>query len=399
MPIASTAITARRVKAELITAPYFGKARDVPSAHPGDMIRSLLRAIAALAFAALIAPVAPSASPAPGIAYDEIVRVLVSATPPPPGTFAADEAAVAANPAPLATPAAEPHRRGMLGTLAASVLARTGLAHPAAGEAASNGVEDALRRSLGLSFETLADAMDTFVEPRLLRYAYWNGWERVDDVAARTATIRKCDLDQVITLDLASKTYRVSAPDEEPSAVPARAPSHRGREADDTPGTVVVALHETTTSLGTLRIENQAAQGYDTTTTVATTQATGSCRDGGATIRTVQYLGPLQRPTVNACPIDPALLPEDAAGTVTRATSGGCRPTFTARRSGPTPPSTRLALYSLVELRGRGDEAHGTPGSASDQDFAFLTERGNLRPLGPADADLFAIPPGFTQAR
>jgi hypothetical protein len=365
------------------------------------MIRSLLRAIAALAFAALIAPVAPSAAPAPGIAYDEIVRVLVSATPPPPGTFAADATAVAANPAPLATPAAEPHRRGMFGTLAASVLARTGLAHPASGEAAPNAVEDALRRSLGLSFETLANATDAFTEPRLLRYAYWNGWERVDDVAAQTATIRKCDLGQVVTLDLARKTYRVWEPDEEPSAVPPRVPAHPGREADDDTagGTVVVALHETTTSLGTLRIENQPAQGYETTTTVATTQATGSCRDGGATIRTVQYLGPLQRPTVKACPIDSGPLPEDAAGTVTRTTSGGCRPTFTAQRSGPTPPSTRLSLYSLVGFSGRGDDAHGKSGNTSDQDFAFLTERGNLRPLGPSDADLFAIPPGFAEAR
>src|ERR1700676_2838650 len=58
------------------------------------LFRSLLRVVAAVAFAALIAPVVPSAAPPPGLAYDEIVRVVVNATPPPPGNFQSDLAAV-----------------------------------------------------------------------------------------------------------------------------------------------------------------------------------------------------------------------------------------------------------------------------------------------------------------
>jgi hypothetical protein len=367
------------------------------------MVRSLVRAIAAVAFAALIAPATPSAATAPGIAYDEIVRVLVTATPPPPGNFQADLAAVPTSPAPPSEHPA-PRRRGVLGALEATVLRGTGdeTARDAAGGTASNAAADAMRRSLGLSFDALASAMRAFAEPRLLRYAYWNGWVRVDDVAAQTATIRKCDIGQVITLDLARKTYRVSSPDEEPTPAPAPpAPSRRGRgEAEDSaaPGTVAVDLRETTTSLGPLRIENEPASGYDTTTSVATSGATGSCRNGGATIRAVQYLAPLERPTVNACPILPAPLPENAAATLTRTRGGVCRPTFIAHRSGPTPPSTRLPLYSLVTFDDSNESSPGSRRSDIEPSFAFLTERGNLRPLGPAEADRFAIPAGFTQS-
>jgi hypothetical protein len=370
------------------------------------MVRSLVRAIAAFAFAALIAPATPSAAPAPGIAYDEIVRVLANATPPPPGNFQADLAALAASPAPVALDTPAPRRRGMLGALAGAVLGGAGaggIAGAAAGEAASNAMEDAVRGSLGMQFGALAGAMRGFLEPHLMRYAYWNGWVRIDDVVAQTATIRKCDAGQVVTLDLARKTYRLYSPDTEPApATAAAAPpaARRGRAPNEdpaAPGTAVVTLGETTTSLGTLRIESQPATGYDTTTSVAMTQATGSCRDGSAAIRTVQYLAPLGRPTVNACPIRPALLPENASAAVTR-TSGGCRPTFSAHRSGPASPSNRLALYSLVTLSGTAGAppAPQQPGTAPP--LGFLTERGNLRALGASDAGLFAIPSDFTKS-
>src|SRR5260370_21174491 len=72
------------------------------------MLRSVLRASAALAFAALIAPAAPSAAPPPGLAYDEILRVVVNAPAPPPGSFQAEVAAVH-SPSPAAT--APPRKR------------------------------------------------------------------------------------------------------------------------------------------------------------------------------------------------------------------------------------------------------------------------------------------------
>jgi hypothetical protein len=368
------------------------------------MVRSLIRAIAAFAFAALIAPATPSAAPAPGIAYDEIVRVLANATPPPPGSFQADLAALGASPAPLAAATPAPRRHGLLGALAGAVLTggnAGGVAGALAGDAASNALEESVRASLGGQFAALAGTMRGFLEPHLMRYAYWNGWVRIDDTTTQTATIRKCDAGQVVTLDLAHKTYRLFTPDTEPTRAPAVPPAqHHGRPQTvdaGAPGTAVVELGETTTSLGTLRIENQPTTGYDTTTSVAMTHATGSCREGTAALRTVQYLSALGRPIVNACPIHAAPLPENASTAVTTMT-GGCRPTFTAHRSGPTPPSTRLALYSLVTFTGASGASAPPQVNGGAPSLGFLTERGNLRALGSADAGLFAIPGDFTKS-
>src|SRR5665213_1446348 len=237
------------------------------------MLRSLLRAGAALAFAALIAPGVPSAAPGPGLAYDEIVRVIVNATPPPPGSFQADLAALPPGPA---------SRRG----------------RPPPGD-------------------------------------------------------------------------------------------------PPPPGTAVATLTEATRPLGAQLIENQKATGYDTATTFAVRGSTGSCHDGGATIETVQYLPALARPTVNLCPLRRAPLPTTAGEAIAPAVVGGCRPTFTANRTGPTPPANRLALYSLVTFTRAG----ATPAPAAQgSGIGFLTERGNLKTLGQADLELFSVPPGYAKA-
>jgi hypothetical protein len=374
------------------------------------MLRSLLRASAALAFAALIAPAEPSAAPTPpppaGLAYDEIVRVVVNATPPPPGNFQADLAAATSPQAVAASPTPAPKKRGIgLGTIA-GVLAGGGGAGDVAGavaaNAVSNAMENAMEASLGAQFGALAAATRSFLSPHVLRYAYLNGWERVDDVTAQTATIRKCDAGQVITLNLAAKTYAVYDPSAEPTpaAAPAPAPRRgRAQPADPAaPGTAVATLTEATRPLGTVRFDNVPAGGYDTATTFAVRQATGSCRDGGATIDTVQYLSAYQRPTVRSCPVRRAPVPQTASEAVT--TSGGCRQTFSANRSGPVPPANRLALYALVTFSGNGPGASPAPqpSPAGAGGIGFLTERGNVRTLRAADAGLFSVPAGFAKA-
>jgi hypothetical protein len=369
------------------------------------MLRSLLRVTAALAFAGLIAPGVPSAAPGPGIAYDEIVRVVVNATPPPPGNFQADLAALNSPQALAASPTPAPRKRGInLGNIA-SVIASGGsaggVAGAVAGNVAANAMENAVQNSLGAQFGDLAAVARNFLSPHLMRYAYWNGWERVDDVTAQTSTIRKCDAGQVIHLDLAAKTYAVYDPNAEPTPTPAppRPPRGRGQPQPgepQQPGTAVVSLTEATRPLGAQMLENQKATGYDTTTTFATAQSTGSCHDGSASIETVQYLSTIPRPTVNMCPIRRAPLPTTASEAIAPPPSGGCRPTFSANRTGPTPPSSRLALYSLVTF-GAGNGATPAP-AAGGNGLGFLTERGNLKTLGPADAGLFSVPQGFTKS-
>jgi hypothetical protein len=365
------------------------------------MLRSLLRASAALAFAALIAPAVPSAAPPPGLAYDEIVRVVVSATPPPPGSFQADVAAINA-PAPTASAPARKRGIGGLVNVAGAVLSGGGagsVAGAVAGEVVATTMENALEQSIGAQFGALGAAARGFLQPHLLRYAYWNGWERVDDVGAQTATIRKCDIGQVIRLDLARATYSVYTPDTEPTAAPAApAPARRGRPAADPgqPGTMVADLTEATTTLGPLRIENQATTGYNATTTFTTTQSTGSCRDASASIRTVEYFSNVTQPTVTSCPLRRPALPRTAGEVVTTPT-GGCRPTFTFHRSGPTPPTTKLALYALVSFSGGASPAPQPAGSPAAGGVGFLTERGNLKTLGPADAGVFEVPANFSR--
>jgi hypothetical protein len=366
------------------------------------MVRQLIRTSAAIAFAALLAPAVPEAAPAPGLQYDEIVRIVVNGSPPPPGQFQADLAAVhSATPVPVAqTPA--PRRRGLgsLTNIAGAVLSGNpnAIAGAAAGAAAENAMEGAMQRAIGAQFAALGSALASFLQPHQYRYAYWNGWERIDDVGAQTATIRKCDIGQIVQLDLAHKTYTISTPQDELNATPVprterRSTSPQAPARPQEPGTGVVSFNSTTRALGNQTIEGQAAAGYDTTTTFAMSQATGSCRNGSATFRLVEYVPSIPQPTVNQCPLRrPPPIPEEPAQAVAPP-SGGCRPTFSAQRNGPTPPSGRLALYTLMQMSG-AQGATPAPGGG----VGFLTERGNLKTLGGADAALFEIPQGFTKA-
>ncbi len=360
------------------------------------MLRSFLRLSAAVAFAALLMPAAPSAAPPPGLAYDEIVRIVANATPPPPGNFQADVAALnAQQTAAAATPTPAPRKRGGFGSIIGAIASGGNVAGAAGGAIAQNAADNAVQSSLGARFGAMGAAFAGFLTPHLMRYAYWNGWERVEDVTAQTATIRKCDIGQVIQLNLAAKTYTIYTPGNEPPPAASRgpAPGPRTPPQAEQPGTAVATFSNTTTSLGPLRIEGQPTTGYDTTTSFSTTQATGSCHNGSAGMQTIQYISPLTRPSVNSCPLRPPVgLPETAAPP---ATTGGCKPSFSMHTNGPTPPTNRLALYSLVSF-GAGNGSTPPP-SGGPSSFAFLTERGNLKTLGPADTGLFDVPQGFTK--
>ena len=60
-----------------------------------EMLRSWFHTTAFFALISLLVPGVPQAQGAPGLAYDEIVRVILSdATPPPPDAFELDPAAL-----------------------------------------------------------------------------------------------------------------------------------------------------------------------------------------------------------------------------------------------------------------------------------------------------------------
>ncbi len=333
------------------------------------------------------------------------MRVLINnATPPPPGSFQSDLAAVNSA-SPLPAPSAAPKRRGIgFGAIAGAVLGGGGagaIGGAVAGDAVSSAADDAVARQLGGTFAGLGAAMRSFLTPHLFHYAYWNGWERVDDVTAQTATIRKCEIGRVVHLDLAKKTYTIYDPANEPTPSAAARPGPGGRPApaqEQPPGTAVADLSLTTRSLGPMRIENQPTSGYDATTAFTITQATGSCRNAQSSLDTTTYYTPLTRPAVTSCPVRPPPVPASASDAMAPPpTSGGCRPTFTIHRSGPTEPAGKLPAYALVTMAVSAASPPPAP-SASPSGIGFLTERGNFATLGPASGDQFEIPAGFTQA-
>jgi hypothetical protein len=210
----------------------------------------------------------------------------------------------------------------------------------------------------------------------------------------------KCDIAQVYRLDLAKKTYNIYDPNSEPTSAPSTpAPQRNTRPAPPStpapPGTAIADISATTKSLGPLRIENQATNGYDSTASFAMTQATGSCRNASASITTQEYLSAINQPTVTSCPIRRAPIPQSANDFVTPPQpTGGCRPTVQMHASGPPIPTGKLSLYTLVSMNGSAG-ATQAPAASGAAGVGFLTERGNVKTI--VDSAIFSVPPDFTK--
>ncbi len=352
-------------------------------------------------------PGAPNAASPTGLQYDELVRFLPGATPPPPGNFAADVAAVSSPAAVAATPAPRRHGFGNLGAIAGSVL--SGDVKGAVGGAASEAVGGALDaqtdRLLAATAGSFAAALRGLTQGRVERHSFYSGWERVDDLAAQTATIQKCDLHQIISLDLAKKTYTLVDTTAKVGSAPAPPPASRRQDRESTPapeqpGTAVAQLSNVVTELAPKKLDGLDTNGYDDSSTFTVSQATGSCRNGTFGFRSRTYYSKLAAPRL-VCPVDAApaparqAYPREPANFVA---SGGCRPTFTAHKSGPLPPVQNLSLYSTMAATGSaGADATPAPGGSPAPGFVFLTERGNVHTLGASDENLFEIPAGFTR--
>jgi len=93
----------------------------------------------------------------------------------------------------------------------------------------------------------------------------------------------------VIQINLAAKTYTIYTPSTEPlpTTPMARARGRSPAAQPAQPGTAVATFNDTTKPLGPLKIEGEPTSGYDTTTSFSTTQATGRCHNGSASIETV----------------------------------------------------------------------------------------------------------------
>ncbi len=346
-------------------------------------------------FAAATVVCGTASSAADSLQYDEIVRVVVGqATPPPPGSFKTDLAAI--NDASTGQAQAPPKKHGF-GNLLGAVLSGQNPVDVAAGNVADNALSNAMGGMLG-SLNSFSAFMR---QGKVARYTFYNGWERVDDIAGQSATIDKFDRHQVIALDLQKKTYRITDTSEQASTeTPAPAQHSKHEHPSDAPpeqpGTAVVDLRLENAVLGQQVLEGIPTTGYRSKVTLAMTQATGSCRNGSFSVANSQYFSKLQEPRIAYAATETSAQPAPRVPTDPQAIvrRGGCEPTFTMHSTGSPPPSGRFMMYSRMTMQPQ--DASSGNGST----FAFVTERGNVYSLPTSTAaPLFEVPPDFVPAK
>jgi hypothetical protein len=349
------------------------------------------------AFPAIVAIVAcialgARASGAPvGLQYDEIARVAIGqATPPPPGAFKADLAAINNASSDQTAQQPPPKKRGLLGAI---------LTGDPIGALSGDAMDNMAAKAMGGFMGSMNKYMAFIKQGKVAHYTFYNGWERVDDVAEQTATITKLDRNQIIELNLKNKTYRTIDPTAHVAEAEAPRAEHERHsrepaEQPQEPGTAVVDFSRRGTALGPEVLDGIPTTGFGNTVTLSMAQATGSCRNGSFSIASTQYYSKFAEPQIAAAG-RPATLAERPAARVptdprSMVTQGGCTPTFTVHNSGPNPPVGRFMMYSNVSMQPQaGSDTNGSS-------FAFVTERGNVQSLPSSAASLFEIPADFT---
>jgi len=164
-----------------------------------------------------------------------------------------------------------------------------------------------------------------------------------------------------------------------------------GQEPSPQPGTGKVDITTSATLLGPKTIDGIHTVGYTQDLKIVSTQSTGSCKDGSFESTMTEYISDITPPLAKANPG----LKYSLAGHPPMVTGAapGCNPTKTMHTSGSVvPPADKLNIWTLMTMK-----ASGSADQSSMAGFTMLTERGNVRDLGPGDASLFDIPADFTK--
>lgn len=299
------------------------------------------------------------AAPAPGVAYDEIARVVPpGSTPPPVGSFAGDAAVIAALP-PLVVPKAREVNYTTLKLLASIPGIASQWAATAAGRAANKVVADDWKRQNDEFANGRAARARTGV---LAKFAYYRGWSRFE-VVPGYATIDKPEQGVTITLDSANKTYT--------SARTGAIETFTVTTASAT-GSATLDGAATVEALPPMRIEGVPARGYRTTGTISVTRASYACAAGLHHVSETEYVSDMADARYDAV--------EDAANA--QPLVGACTLGSSVSHREPG----RLVLFRTVIVDDGSPAAFGT-----------ALERGNIRALGEQDNAMFQPPPDFTE--
>jgi hypothetical protein len=338
-----------------------------------DVLRSSLSARLALvacltvAIAAVYRPTAAAdptpalvAAPAPGVAYDEIARVVPpGSTPPPVGSFADDAAVIAALP-PLVVPKMREVNYStlkMLASIPACIICQFGATM--AGRAATRVVTDDWKRQNDAFANGRAARQRTGV---LAKFAYYRGWSRFE-VYPGYVTIDKPEQGVTISLDSANKTYT--------SARTGAIETFTVTTASAT-GSATLDGTATVEALPPMRIDGVSARGYRTTGSITVTRASYACATGPHHISETEYVSDLADARYD--PVGDAANAQPLVGACTLGSS------VSHREPG------RLVLYRTVIVDDGSPAAFGT-----------ALERGNVRALGEQDNAMFQPPPDFTE--
>ena len=302
---------------------------------------------------------APVAAPAPGVAYEEIARVVPpGATPPPVGSFAGDAAVIAALP-PLVVPKAREVNYTTLNLLASIPNPFAQLAATAAGRAANKVVADDWKRQNDAFANGRAARVRTGV---LAKFASYRGWSRFE-VIPGYATIDKPDQGVTITLDSANKTY---------TSVRTGAIETFTVTTASATGSTTLDGTATVEALPPMRIESVSARGYRTTGTITVTRPSFACAAGPHHVSEIEYVSDLADARYDAV--------EDAANA--QPLLGACTLGSSVSHREPG----HLVLFRTVMVDDGSPAAFGT-----------AIERGNLRALSEQDTAMFQPPPDFTE--
>jgi hypothetical protein len=327
--------------------------------------------------------VAVAATPTPvALQYDQITRMVIPpATPPAPGQFQGDYAAIVGTlPSPAAngdaaTPTPQPPKRGGIGGLLGAVMGAAPGGEPGSGNPMMAGLDKMRKGSL-------------------TRYTYYKGWIRTDDPVAQTAVISKCQEHQYITLDLAKKTFTMTTTKPACDTAPPMPMGPRHPQVEnEAPGTVDMTVSNSLQTIGPMTIETIATTGYDNTMQMSMTNATGSCNNSSIGMNMEQYVSKIAIPHAY-CPLPHSTYSGNPSDVVVH---GGCKPKMHVTGTGTGMlEMNNLVMFSKMSF----NAAAGGGGDSHMGGFAAITERGNVKWLSGAPADaLFTVPPGFTPAQ
>ncbi len=342
---------------------------------------------AASAVPASQTPAAPAA--VPGVMFDQIDRTLTGdATPPPPGSFASELARIqhaASGQNGPSMPGASQSIGTTLENMALSQIPIVG----------SIFVSAQMKRQRQQAQQRLQESMHPQQPGVLTRYAFYNGWSRVE-IPGQYATITRPDLHETIVLDLQNKTYTIVSDD---SATQTPAPVATDGGSGQLLSTAAWNLKDQ------LTIEDMATSHYEGADLLVVSQGNGACQDGMIRASAIEYVtdGP-----------EPLPLPPN--GLEKLALWAGCNASISHRSAGDD-PNGRFYVYRVIRVEGGSAVAANAtalmpgpqsmfanmpgmpamPGRSGPSNVMYkLSVRSNIKALGPDDAAMFSPPADFT---